>query len=87
MGLADLLSTITTKYAQREREKVTQFGDLVRRIADGEPPKDADILTALDRFGRQPLELQEAVERLLARRRAAAAIKAGEGVERHSGRK
>ena len=81
MGLADLLSTITTKYHERERQKVTEFAGLVRKIADGESPRDADVLLALDRFDKQPTELQEAVEKLLARRKAAAAVKAGEGVE------
>jgi chromosome segregation ATPase len=80
-NVTSFLGRLAERFAGRQQERIASFEDLVRQVADGVSPSENTVLNVLDGVRKTPEDLAAAVQRLLARRRAAAAYEAGKTVD------
>jgi chromosome segregation ATPase len=79
-NITGFLGRLAERFAGRQQERVKSFEDLVKQVADNKTPPEEVVLSVLDGVRKGPDELAACVQRLLARRRAAAAVEAGKTV-------
>ena len=68
MSLSTLIEKVIGKQQERQKARLADFGELVRRIADGKEPDVEEVDRVLAEAGKSLDELQKAVERLQHRR-------------------
>jgi hypothetical protein len=81
MSMQALLEKVVGKSAERQRAKAATWQALVVRVADGKLSDPDKLAEQLEQFDKSAEQLRDAVETLLARRRARAALDAAAGVE------
>jgi hypothetical protein len=80
MSLEAFWKRLTTKQQTRERTLRERWEGTVAALADGKPPEVEAVAQVLADTGKSPQELEAAVDRLIRRRQARAALDKAKGV-------